>query len=146
MTDEQHDRPTGAGSSPRESEEPPSMEVDSPEQVEEEIQDEGGEGETEYEEVEPEAVDAAFLIKTGAITAVVLTLAVFGIMQIIAIEQRKSQVAAAEAADYPELRQYEEQAREQLQSYGVVSEEEQVYHIPIQEAMEDIVRQRSGTD
>lgn len=51
--------------------------------------------------------------------------------------------SATDAQNYEQLRQAEEEAIQQLNGYGVVSEEEGVYHIPIDQAMDLVAEEES---
>lgn len=96
------------------------------------------------EDVEPEGLDVPFILKTAVAGTVVLVIIVILIIQFIALERREQQLAAAEQAEFVEQRALEQQSLEQLQSYGPVAEEEDVYHVPIDEAIEYVVTQRYG--
>lgn len=94
------------------------------------------------EEVEPEAVDADFILKIGGLSTVVLAFLVLLLIQFIDLEQREQSFTAAEQAAFPEQRALEEQSLERLHSYGSIGETDSVYHVPIDQAIEYVADQR----
>jgi hypothetical protein len=96
------------------------------------------------EDVEPESLNARFILRIGGISTAVLAFIVVLLIQVINLQQRAQELTVAEQAAYVDQRTLERQAREQLQSYGPVGEGDTVYHIPIDEAIDYVVRERYG--
>ena len=98
----------------------------------------------EAEEVEPEGLDAGFILRIGGIAIAVLAFVVILIIQFITLEQREQSFMMADQAEFAEQRALEQQSLEQLESYGPLGPSDSVYHVPIDRAIEYVVGQRYG--
>jgi len=59
---------------------------------------------------------------------------------------QETEAAASDPANYERLQRADRQAAQRLTEYGVVDEDEGVYHIPITDAMELVEEEYQGTD
>lgn len=140
----QQDSPNAENTGPASEEEKASMEVSSPGDEPTDVGPHEAEPVEDAEEVEPESLDAGFVLKVGAIAMVVLAFVVVLIIQFINLEQREQELTMAGQAEFAEQRALEEQSLEQLQSYGPIGASDSVYHVPIDRAIEYVAGQRYG--
>lgn len=96
--------------------------------------------------VEHEGVEAGQILGFALAVAVALGLAIFTLFQYVSIVADETRFTATGTSGYPELREIELDATRQLSQYGVVNEEEGVYRIPIDRAIEVMVEESRETD
>ncbi|RMF59262.1 MAG: hypothetical protein D6746_08455 [Bacteroidetes bacterium] len=98
--------------------------------------------------VEPEGVDAGPLLKAMLVLALMVAAAVVIVFQWRKLVYQETMVEAIEASGYPALREYRAASAAKLSQYEVIDAGAGVYRIPIERAMEVVVREtgtRTGT-
>ena len=96
--------------------------------------------------VEHEGVEAGQILGFALAVAVALGLSIFALFQYVNIVADETRFTATGTSGYPELREIELNATRQLSQYGVVNQEEGVYRIPINRAIEVVVEEARGTE
>ena len=86
--------------------------------------------------VEHEGIEAGQILGLTLAIAVVLGLAVLTLFQYVDLTAQATRDAAAGMSGYPERREADLQATRQLTQYGVVDQEQGVYSIPIERAID----------
>ena len=98
------------------------------------------------EGVEVEGVDVAPLMKAALTLALLIMVAVVVVFQWTNLEVQRAQEEATRESGYPELREYEAASANKLSQYAVVDANAGIYRIPIDRAMELVVRERMQRD
>lgn len=96
--------------------------------------------------VEHEGVEAGQILGFALATAVALGLAIFALFQYVDIVADETRFTATGSSGYPELREAELNATRQLSQYGVVDEQEGVYRIPVDRAIEIMANEARQSD
>ena len=81
----------------------------------------------------------AFWTITGIVLFVVFVLSLVNIFD---YNKFLTSEKLAQQAEYPEVKQLRENDRQRLNSFGVVDEENSVYHVPIDSAINHLARQK----
>lgn len=104
-------------------------------------------GEDEYYEmeeemgVEHENVGVGQILGFVASIVVTLTLMIIFVFNIVNVSERRTLEARVASEDYPELRQTEADATNKLTQYEILNDEQGVYRIPVDRAMDLMVRE-----
>lgn len=91
--------------------------------------------------VEHEGIEAKQIMAVALTTIVVLVVIIITLFQLTDRAARSAYDAAVTQAQYPELRQAEAEAARLLSQYEVVNDQEQVYRIPVDRAIDLMVNE-----
>jgi len=94
--------------------------------------------------VEPEGIDASALIKATVVLVAFVVVAVITVFEWQSLEVQVAQVAATQESGYPALREYRAEVAGKLGRYAVLDAEKGSYQIPIDRAIDLVVRERSA--